>query len=100
MGEKADVSTLRVFGSVAYVLTNDRGKLDGKVDKGRFVGFTEGIKGFRAVLPDGTFLYSRDVSFDETVTRDTPTVPWVVQSDSGFITTIQRLSLMHWLNCW
>ena len=83
LGERSDVSTLRVFGSVAHVLRKDRGKLDGKVDKGRFVGFTDGIKGFRVVMPDGTFLYSRDVTFDESVTRDASAVPWAVQGDSG-----------------
>ena len=85
LGERPDVSTLRVFGSVAYVLRKDRVKVDGKVDKGRFVGFTDGIKGFRVVMPDGTLLYSRNVTFDETVTRDASTVPWAVQGDSGNI---------------
>ena len=36
---------------MAHVLRKDRGKLDGKVDKGRFVGFTDGIKGFRVDMP-------------------------------------------------
>jgi hypothetical protein len=53
------------------------------VDKGRYVGFTEGIKGYRVIFPDGAFVHSRDVTFDESVTHDSATVPWAVESDSG-----------------
>jgi hypothetical protein len=34
-------------------------------------------------FPDGAFVHSRDVTFDESVTRDSATVPWAVESESG-----------------
>jgi hypothetical protein len=49
-GEKPDVSHLRVFGCVAYALRDKRTELESKVDKGRFVGFSECINGYRVIF--------------------------------------------------
>lgn len=67
-GKKPDVSRLRVFGATAYALipTELRKKLDKHSDRGRLVGYGEGIKGYRILL-DGsnTVVVRSDVVFTE-----------------------------------
>ncbi|GAA5971198.1 hypothetical protein JCM11641_004182 [Rhodosporidiobolus odoratus] len=67
-GERADVSNLRVFGSIAYVHIpkEKRTKLDAKALRGTFVGYAVSSKAWEVLLPDGkTLLVSRHVTFAE-----------------------------------
>ena len=66
--KKPDVSNLRVFGCVTYVHIpdNQRKKLDAKSRKSIFVGYPEGVKGFKLYDPvTHKFTRSRDVMFLE-----------------------------------
>ena len=66
--KKPDVSNLRVFGCVTYVYIpeNQRKKLDAKSRKSIFVGYPEGVKGFKLYDPvTHKFIRSRDVIFLE-----------------------------------
>ena len=66
--KKPDVSNLRVFGCVAYVHipNNQRKKLDAKSKKSIFMGYPEGVKGYKLYDPiSRKFTCSRDVIFLE-----------------------------------
>ncbi len=66
-GSKPDVSHLRVFGCVAYVLTpkTKRRKLDAVGERGIMVGYHRGSKAYRVLLDSGTIIVSRHVVFEE-----------------------------------
>ena len=66
VGDKPDISDLRVFGSIAYVHTpkEKRRKLDNKAIKGTFLGYAPHTKAYR-VLVNGKVVVSRDVVFNE-----------------------------------
>ncbi|KAH9733955.1 Integrase catalytic domain-containing protein [Citrus sinensis] len=60
-----DYDSLRIFGCPAYYNVKD-GKLDSRARKAIFVGFKDGVKGFKLWdLEDKKFVCSRDVTFDE-----------------------------------
>ncbi len=66
--KKHDVSNLRVFGCITYVHVpdNQRKKLGEKSRKSIFVGYPEGVKGFKLYDPvSRKFIRSRDVKFLE-----------------------------------
>ena len=66
--EKPDVSNLRIFGCMAYVHIPEcqRKKLDAKSRKLIFVGYPEGVKGYKLYNPEScSFVRSRDVIFSE-----------------------------------
>ena len=66
--KKPDLSNLRVFGCVTYthIPNNQRKKLDEKSRKSIFVGYPEGVKGFKMYdLTSHKFIRSRDVIFRE-----------------------------------
>ncbi|KAH9781363.1 Integrase catalytic domain-containing protein [Citrus sinensis] len=66
-GKPPDLSNLRVFGCLAYAHIN-QGKLEPKAVKGYFIGYPEGVKGYKIWCIDGKpsrTLISRDVVFDE-----------------------------------
>jgi hypothetical protein len=68
--KKPYVSHLRMFGCIAYVhvLDEKRSKLDPKVDKCIFIGYSLKQKGYRCFNPSIRKLQvSRDVVFDEMV---------------------------------
>ena len=68
IGEKPDVSNLRVFGCVAYVhvAREKRSKLDAKSRRAIFVGYPDGTKGYKLFdVSNGVFIRSRDVVFAE-----------------------------------
>jgi hypothetical protein len=68
IGKKPNVSHLRVFGCIAYVhVPNEkRSKLDPKVEKCIFIGYSSKQKGYRCFNPSTRKLQvSRDVVFDE-----------------------------------
>ncbi|KAK3020186.1 hypothetical protein RJ639_047130 [Escallonia herrerae] len=57
----------QIFGCPAYAHVND-GKLEPRVKKCIFLGYANGVKGYRLWCPDSKssrFLISRDVTFDE-----------------------------------
>ncbi len=67
-GKKPNVSHLRVFGCIAYVHVHEekRSKLDPKVDKCIFIGYSLEQKGYKCFNPSSRKLQvSRDVVFDD-----------------------------------
>jgi transposase InsO family protein len=61
----ADYSLLRVFGCTTYYHVND-GKLEPRAKKGIFVGYGDGVKGYRIWSPsENRVIFSRNVVFDE-----------------------------------
>ena len=70
-GSPADYSNLRVFGALAYAHVK-KDKLDARVVKCLFLGYAEGVKGYRLWRLDPKpfkLIISRDVTFDETRMR-------------------------------
>ena len=62
-----DYDTLHVFGSTAYYHIKES-KLDPRAKKALFMGVTSGVKGYRLwCLSSKKIIYSRDVTFDESV---------------------------------
>ncbi|GJW20938.1 retrovirus-related pol polyprotein from transposon TNT 1-94 [Tanacetum coccineum] len=60
-----DYSKLRVFGCPAYYHVSD-GKLNPRANKGIFMGYGDGVKGYRIWSPsERRVILSRDVTFDE-----------------------------------
>ena len=70
--EKPDISNMRTFGCDAYVHVPNllRKKLDSKSVKKIFVGYEDGLKGYRLLDPStNRITYSRDVIFNEIATE-------------------------------
>jgi len=66
-GEPPDYSGLKVFGSLTFAHVK-QGKLDARVVKCLFIGYLEGVKGYKLwKLKSGETrcIISRDVTFDE-----------------------------------
>ena len=64
-GEPADYSGLKILGCNAYYHVNE-GKLEPRAKKGLFMGYPDGVKGFRIwCLESKRCIISRDVTFDE-----------------------------------
>ncbi|GKC05160.1 transposable element, partial [Tanacetum coccineum] len=64
-GKPADYSKLRVFRCPAYYHVSE-GKLDPRGEKGIFMGYGDGVKGYRIWSPfERRVILSRDVTFDE-----------------------------------
>ena len=64
-GTTPDYSTLRVFGCIAYYHVKDS-KLDPRVKKGCFLGYGDGVKGFKIWSPlEGRVITSINVTFGE-----------------------------------
>lgn len=67
-GKKPNVENLRIFGCDAYahVPKDERKKLDSKTKKSVFLGYGDGIKGYRLYDNDKKrVFYSRNVTFNE-----------------------------------
>ncbi|KAH9782268.1 hypothetical protein KPL71_008823 [Citrus sinensis] len=67
IGKPADYSNLRVFGCPAYAHTK-QGKLEPRALKGVFIGYPEGVKGYKLWCTDfkpPKAIISRDVVFNE-----------------------------------
>ncbi|KAE8686521.1 Protein STRUBBELIG-RECEPTOR FAMILY 1 [Hibiscus syriacus] len=67
-GKPADYSNLHVFGSIVYVMYNSQeiSKLDPKSRKCKFLGYADGVKGYRLWDPTTRkVIISRDVIFVE-----------------------------------
>ncbi|GJS37167.1 retrovirus-related pol polyprotein from transposon TNT 1-94 [Tanacetum coccineum] len=64
-GDPAYYLKLRVFGCPAYYHVSE-GKLDPRGEKGIFIGYGDGVKGYRIWSPsERRVILSRDVTFDE-----------------------------------
>ena len=64
-GKAADYSNLKAFGCTAYYHVSE-GKLEPRAKKGVFVGYGDGVKGFRIWSPaEKRVIMSRNVVFDE-----------------------------------
>ncbi|KAE8674537.1 hypothetical protein F3Y22_tig00111745pilonHSYRG00059 [Hibiscus syriacus] len=67
-GKPADYSNLHIFGSIVYVMYNSQeiSKLDPKSRKCKFLGYADGVKGYRLWDPTARkVIISRDVIFVE-----------------------------------
>lgn len=66
-GVKPDISYLRTFGCEVWSQPPEvhRKKLDGKSQKGKFLGFEEGTKGWRILLKTGQIVVRRNCRFFE-----------------------------------
>jgi hypothetical protein len=67
-GKKPSLQHLRVFGCDAYVHVpkKNRSKLDNKAEKCIFIGYKDGVKGYKLWNPETKkIVYSRDVVFRE-----------------------------------
>jgi hypothetical protein len=66
-GSQPDVSNLRIFGARVYTVTPKqlRNKLENTSERGRFIGYPAGTKGYKILLDNGRIVISRDVTFVE-----------------------------------
>ena len=81
-GKPADYSNLRAFGCTVYYHVNE-GKLEPRAKRGVFVGYGEGVKGYRIwSSPENRVILSRNVVFDEN-SMFNPIVKSVVVSENG-----------------
>ena len=67
-GVKPNISNLRVFGCVCYyhVPDSQRQKLDPKARKAIFVGYPEGVKGYKIMdIETSKFIKTRNIKFEE-----------------------------------
>ncbi|KAG6465891.1 hypothetical protein O3G_MSEX015473 [Manduca sexta] len=64
---KVSLSNLRIFGCIAYAVTQNRNKLDSRSKLHIFVGYCENTKGYRLVDPENSFklVIARNVIFLE-----------------------------------
>ena len=67
--EKPDYNSLRVFGCLCYLLTRpyNKHKLQFRSVKATFLGYSTSHKGYKALLPDGKVIVTRDIIFDEII---------------------------------
>ncbi|KAJ4720195.1 Retrovirus-related Pol polyprotein from transposon TNT 1-94 [Melia azedarach] len=80
----ADYSNLRAFGCTVYYHVNE-GKLEPRAKKGVFVGYGDGVKGYRIWSPsEKRVILSRNVVFDEN-SMFNPTVKSIVVSENGSV---------------
>ncbi|KAJ4714183.1 Retrovirus-related Pol polyprotein from transposon TNT 1-94 [Melia azedarach] len=83
-GKPADYSNLRAFGCTVYYHVNE-GKLEPRAKKGVFVGYGDGVKGYRIWSPsEKRVILSRNVVFDEN-SMFNPTVKSIVVSEHGSV---------------
>ncbi|KAJ4721737.1 Retrovirus-related Pol polyprotein from transposon TNT 1-94 [Melia azedarach] len=83
-GKPADYSNLRAFGCTVYYHVNE-GKLESRAKKGVFVGYGDGVKGYRIWSPsENRVILSRNVVFDEN-SMFNPTVKSIVVSENGSV---------------
>ncbi|KAJ4721544.1 Retrovirus-related Pol polyprotein from transposon TNT 1-94 [Melia azedarach] len=83
-GKPADYSNLRAFGCTVYYHVNE-GKLEPRAKKRVFVGYGDGVKGYRIWSPfEMRVILSRNVVFDEN-SMFNPTVKSIVVSENGSV---------------
>ncbi|KAJ4721450.1 Retrovirus-related Pol polyprotein from transposon TNT 1-94 [Melia azedarach] len=83
-GKPADYSNLRAFGCTVYYHVNE-GKLESRAKKGVFVGYGDGVKGYRIWSPsEKRVILSKNVVFDEN-SMFNPTVKSIVVSENGSV---------------
>ncbi|KAJ4704584.1 Retrovirus-related Pol polyprotein from transposon TNT 1-94 [Melia azedarach] len=83
-GKPADYSNLRAFGCTVYYHVNE-GKLEPRAKKGVFVGYGDGVKGYRIWSPsEKRVILSRNIVFDEN-SMFNPTVKSIVVSENGSV---------------
>ncbi|KAJ4715440.1 Retrovirus-related Pol polyprotein from transposon TNT 1-94 [Melia azedarach] len=81
-GKPADYSNLRAFGCTVYYHVNE-GKLEPRAKKGVFVGYGDGVKGYRIWSPsEKRVILSRNVVFDEN-SMFNPIVKSIVVLENG-----------------
>ncbi|KAG6399999.1 hypothetical protein SASPL_141487 [Salvia splendens] len=90
----ADYSLLRVFGSTVYYHVSE-GKLEPRAKKGVFVGYGEGVKGYRIwSLSENKVIHSRNVVFHENSMLNS-VVKSVGAEESGSVDKQVELQVTH-----
>lgn len=66
--KQPDYSSLKIFGCLCYPLTRpyNKSKLQFRSQAATFLGYSSTHKGYKALLPQGRLIISRDIIFDET----------------------------------
>ena len=83
-GKPADYSNLRAFGCTVYYHVSE-GKLEPRAKLGVFMGYEEGVKGYRIWSPsENRVILSRNVVFDENSLFN-PTVKSIVVSENSTV---------------
>jgi len=85
-GSKPDVSHMRVFGSICWVVLHKshiEGTFGDKAAKGVFLGYPDGSKAYKVILNDGKVVKARSVVFAETNVRDVAEVPEELPGDKN-----------------
>ena len=83
-GNPADYSNLKFFGCPVYYHINE-GKLEPRARKGVFLGYGDGVKGYRIWSPsENRVIISRNVVFDEN-SMFNPIVKSVIVSKTGSV---------------
>lgn len=82
--KKPDVSRIRVFGCVVYCMLEkmERSKLDSRSEKGRLLGYEDGIKGWKVLLDSGKVVVRRNCRFDESNVMHSTAQSYVRYEDS------------------
>ncbi|KAJ9537531.1 hypothetical protein OSB04_030264 [Centaurea solstitialis] len=82
-GSPADYTDLKIFGCPTYARV-DNGKLEPRAVKCKFLGYKDGVKGFRLWCPETKkILISQDVTFDEaSMLHDSPPPTYETISES------------------
>ena len=82
-GSSVEYSNLKVFGCTAYYHVSE-GKLEPRAKKGAFVGYGDGVKGFRIWSPsEKRVILSRSVVFDENSMLNSSTKLGDVSENAG-----------------
>ena len=89
---KPDYATLKVFGCLCYPLTRpyNAHKLNYRSDQAIFLGYSSSHKGYKALLPSGKVIVTRDIVFDESVF---PSQSKSVVEDISAVNNIQNFPL-------
>ncbi|KAL1540760.1 Retrovirus-related Pol polyprotein from transposon TNT 1-94 [Salvia divinorum] len=90
----ADYSLLRIFGCTVYYHVSE-GKLDPRAKKGVFVGYGDGVKGYRIWSPsENRVILSRNVVFDENSMLNS-VVKSISAEDSSSVDKQVKLQITH-----
>lgn len=82
-GKKCNLARMHQFGAVCYAYQQDRGKLDARCEKGRFVGHDKGSPAYLVYYPDKEKVQKhRLVKFITSTTCDSETQTQWLEQDS------------------
>ena len=99
---KPDLSNLRVFGCVAYVLVPaaKRKKFDNRTEKMRFLGYHKGHRGYKLMEKGSNrVFYQTDVTFDENNFRLTEVKPAERRDEAPTVEVVLACQPKYQSNC-